>query len=206
MKRIASLPGLLLILGVLCGCSILPDSHPQDIYRFPPSELNPAAGNPLALSLRISRPTAQGVLDSTRIVVALAHNQFSVYQDARWNGPAPVLWRNFLLDAFYQDGRISRLSSEEDGVQPDLELGGTLHAFQSEYRNGAPHVVIRLDARLIHSATKRILAGRRFTATERPHGPQLPEVVAAFGRAGDSLAKELIEWTLEGARNETGQP
>lgn len=180
----------------LGACSVMPQSPPQDVYRLPPSTLGAGTGEPVDLSLRINRPVASELLDSSRIVVVPEGHRLSVYQGARWSASAPILWRDHLLDAFHNDGRIARLSGSAERVQADIELGGALRAFQAEYRAGVPEVVIQFDAHLVDSAGKRIIAGRRFVAREAVHGAQLPAVVDAFGRATDAMARELIDWTL----------
>ncbi|NLC71093.1 MAG: ABC transporter [Desulfuromonadaceae bacterium] len=186
---------LLLATVLLGGCSVLPEPRSQYIYRLPPSTVGVSQGQGIDVALRIARPSAGGLLDGARIVVVPESNQFSVYQDARWYSQAPLMWRDHLLDSFRNDGRIRRLSSDGDGVQPDFELGGTLRAFQSEYHDGVPHVVISIDARLVDNGNKRIISGSRFTVTEAVRGTQVPEVVAAFGKASDTLAEEIIDWT-----------
>lgn len=187
----------LLALSVGLGaCTVLPESPPQDVYRLPPSALSPAPGDVADVSLRVARPSASDMLSSTRIAVVPEGNRFSVYQDARWSSPVPTLWRNHLLDAFHKDGRIERLSSARENLRADVELGGILQAFQTEYAGGTPEVVIRFDAHLVDAGSKRILASRRFAVTEQVAGSQVPEVVEAFGRASDNLSRELIDWTL----------
>lgn len=103
-----------------------------------------------------------------------------------------------LLDDFHNDGRIVRLSSSAERLQADIELGGVLKkAFQTECpAGGVPEVVIRQDSRLAESTGKRIIASRRFEICEAANSARLPAVVAAFGRAGDALARALIDWTL----------
>ena len=70
--------------------------------------------------------------------------------------------RNRLVDAFRDNGRIAGLSSDETSLQADYFLSGDLRAFQTEYENGQPVVVIRFDARLVKSSGLRIVASRRF--------------------------------------------
>ncbi|NLV24678.1 MAG: hypothetical protein GXY54_07830 [Deltaproteobacteria bacterium] len=197
MKGYVSALCLVLAVALTGACSIIPEPRLQSIYRLPASTVAASSDRGIDVALRVCRPSAAGLLDGPRIVVVPESNQLSIYQDARWYSAAPLMWREHLLDSFRNDGRIRRLSSDGDGVQPDFELGGTLRAFQSEYRDGIPHVVISVDARLISNVSKRILAGERFTVVETVGGDQVPEVVAAFGRAADNLAKELIDWTLE---------
>ncbi|MBN1189695.1 MAG: membrane integrity-associated transporter subunit PqiC [Dehalococcoidales bacterium] len=187
----------LLLTAVVPGsCSIVPGDSPQSIYRLPRSAISLNGDKGVEVSLRIARPLAGGVLDSARIVVVPEQNNISVYPNVRWNSTAPVLIRDHLLDAFHNDGRIRRLSSDSEGLHADYELGGTLRSFQSEYRDGVPQVVISIDARMIDAVTQRIVAARRFTVIEGVKGTQVAEVVAAFGRASDALARELISWTL----------
>jgi cholesterol transport system auxiliary component len=185
------------VASALSACSLFPESTPQDIYRLPPSTVAASRGEAADIALRINHPAANDVLSSTRIVVVPEGNRLSVYTGARWSTPAPFLWRDHLLDAFRSDGRIARLSSAAEGLQADVELGGELRAFQTEYRAGLPEVVIRLDARLVEAASKRIIASRRFAVMEAVNGEDLPAVVDAFGRANDTLARELIDWTIQ---------
>lgn len=197
----AARAGLIALITLLAGCTLLPEPSPQDIYRLPPPSLQADPGPAVAVSLRVARPVAAGMLRGERIVVVPDDNLLSVYQGARWNAPAPMLWRDHLLDAFRHDGRIERLSSDAESLQADRELGGTLRAFQTEYRNGRPHAVIQLDVQLIDAASRRILDSRRFSVTEALDGEQAAAAVDALGRASDALIRELIDWTVQRLEN-----
>jgi len=187
---------LLWLLALLNGCSLLPGAKPVAIYRLPTTTMAAGHAPSVDRSLRIDRPYASGLLGSNRILVIPEGNRLSAYQGARWSSPAPVLWRDKLMDAFIRDGRIRHLSSDSDGLQADTELGGALCAFQSEYRSSAPVVVLCLDARLVDASSRRILASHRFEEREVPQGENVPAVVTAFGAASDRLARALIDWTL----------
>lgn len=190
----------LLAAALGAGCSILPKAEPMDVYVLPANP-PPAAANPaqLDLALRVIRPESPLHLAGQRIVVLPEGDRVSVYKGANWSDPVPVLVRNRLLDAFRADGRVGALSSDDRALYADLELDSDLRAFQSEYRAGAPEVVIRLDARLVQAGAQRILASRRFEVRQPVAGTQVPEVVRAFGSAGDTLAAEVVAWTLEQA-------
>jgi len=193
---------LLLAAVAINACTILPESPPQDVFRLPPSAIEARDGG-TDMSLRIARPSAGDVLNSVRIAVVPEGNRLSVYEGVRWSSPAPVLWRDQLLDAFRKDGRVEHLSSGGEGLRADFELGGALRAFQTEYREGKPEVTIHFDARLVETGSRRIVASRRFTATEAVAGDQVPAVVETFGQATDALAAELIDWTVRHMRQET---
>lgn len=188
---------IIVVVAGLSACNILPEASPQDVYRLPPSAVVATKAAPLELSLRIHRPSANELLSTSRIVVVPQGNRLNVYPNARWSSPAPALWCDHLLEAFGNDGRIARLSSGSERLQSNFELGGRLRAFQVEYRAGRPEAVIRLDVHLVESTDKQIIATRRLAVRETVKGEDIPAVVRAFGRASDTLAAELIDWTAQ---------
>ncbi len=186
--------------ALLQACTILPKAEPLDVYLLPSSATpSSAPAAPASWSLRIARPAAGVHLSGQRIVVVPEDNRISVYKGAGWSDPAPVLVRDRLLDAFRADGRIAALSSDDKQLQADFELDSDLRAFQSEYRDGRPEAVVRLDARLVHTATRRIVASRSFALSAPAADAAVPAVVQAFGSAGDRLAAEVVEWTVREA-------
>lgn len=197
MKSPLRLLGACSLAGLLSACSILPKAETPDLYRLPASQ-QPAHAEPAVnWSLRVNAPHTDQVLGGNRIAVLPKGDLLSVYKGARWSDNAPALLRDRLLDAFRADGRIAALSSDEANLQADLELGGDLRAFQSEYRNGRVEAVIILEAQLVRSASQRIVASRRFEVHQPAQGDQVPQVVSAFGQAADSLSAQVTGWTLQ---------
>ncbi|WHS60431.1 ABC-type transport auxiliary lipoprotein family protein [Pseudomonas sp. G2-4] len=190
---------ILLLAGLLLvgGCSILPKAEPSDVYRLPVTPTPASAGTPLNWSLRLANPQASEVLNSPNIAVIPHGNLLSSYAGSRWSDPAPVLLRNRLLDGFAQDGRVGLLSVADSNLQADLELGGQLQAFQTEYQGTAASVVIRLDALLVRGFDQRILASRRFEVRQPLTDVKVPAVVDGFGRASDRLTADVVNWTVE---------
>ena len=159
----------------------------------------PAATGAQAWSLRVVRPAAGVHLAGQRIVVMPEGNRVSVYQGVGWSDPAPVLVRDRVLEAFRADGRVGALSSDERQLHADFELDSDLRAFQSEYRGGRPEAVLRLDARLVHTASRRIVSSRSFEHRQASADPAVPAVVQAFGTAADRLSAEVVDWTVREA-------
>lgn len=181
---------------LLQACTILPTAEPVDVYLLP-AAVTPGAHAQAALgSLRIARPAAGVHLSGQRIVVVPEHNRVSVYKGAGWSDPAPVLVRNRLLDGFRADGRVATLSTDEKQLHADFELDSDLRAFQSEYRDGRPEAVVRLDARLVHTVTRRIVASQSFEVRAAAVDAEVPAVVKAFGAASDRLAAEVVDWAV----------
>ena len=158
---------------LLQACTILPKAEPLDVYLLPSAAPVPAsAAQAVPWSLRITRPAAGVHLSGQRIVVVPEGSRVSVYKNAGWSDPAPVLVRNRLLDAFRADGRVAALSTDDKQLQADFELDSELRAFQSEYRDGRPEVVVRLDARLVEQQGTQTLDSAReaMLAFERAMG------------------------------------
>lgn len=203
-----SVPRVLLAAALLSlgACSILPEQAPSDVYRLPTASTVSKGTSPVSWSLRVVRPKSSEALDSPHIAVIPEGNVISSYKGARWSDPAPVLLRNRLTDAFYRDGRVQSISTDDSNLQADFELGGELQAFQSEYRGTAIEVVIRLDARLADDR-QRIVANRRFEVHQPVADKQVPAVVSAFGQASDTLAAQVLQWTVEqGEKRYTAAP
>ena len=185
-----------IVLALVSGCSILPNPDPSDVYRLVSTQPT-TQGTPGSWSLRVAKPQTSEFLDSPRIAVVPDGNLISSYSNSRWSDPAPVLLRNRLLDGFQRDGRVTLLSTDETNLQADYELGGQLQAFQSEYSGKVVDVVIRLDARLVRGSDQRIIASRRFEVRQPVGDTKVPAVVAAFGKAGDQLNGQVVNWVVQ---------
>ncbi len=183
---------------LLASCSILPKVQAPNVYLLPSTPVRvDAKPTVLQQSLRIATPNAARALDSTRIAVVPRDNVINVYEGARWSDRAPRLLRDRLLDAFRTDGRFPALSSDDTRLQADLELTGDLRAFQTEYVQGAPVVVVSYDAQLVQG--NKIVAARRFDMRQPVAGKEVPQVVTAFGQATDQLAAQVIAWAAASA-------
>ncbi|MCO1951931.1 ABC transporter [Pseudomonas aeruginosa] len=191
LRRLSLAAGLA-ALATLGACSILPEAQVLQVYLLP-------VHNPPASAA--ARPG--DVLESPRIAVRPHGDEISVYQGARWSDPAPSLLRDRLMQAFQADGRVRGLSSDDSNLQADFELGGDLRAFQTEYPNGQASALIRYDARLVRTDDKRVVASRRFEVSQPVDGKKVAAVVSAFGKAGDTLSAQVLDWTL---RQASAQP
>lgn len=190
---------LLASFTLLGACSILPKTEPFDIYRLPAAQSSEGAshGAPQLWSLRLNKPQSSEALNSPNIAVIPQGNVIISYKASRWSDPAPVLLRNRLLDGFQRDGRVTLLSTDDSNYQADLELGGSLQAFQTEYQGPNAGVVVRLDAVLVRGYDQRLLASRRFEERQPLSDVSVPAVVAGFGQANDRLTAQVVAWTVE---------
>jgi cholesterol transport system auxiliary component len=198
--------GLIAALACLSSCSILP-KETLEVYQLPPSSIGIATGaDRLPWTLHISKADSSRVTDSQRVLILNHDNRISTYKSVRWSDPPPVLLRNHIATAFRADGRLSLVSDNNPNLARDLELSGDLVAFHVEYSNGMPVAIIRFYAVLAHPARNRSIAARGFESRQPVKGRGMPEVVAAFGRGADDVAREIIDWTIRhGGSIQAGQ-
>ena len=190
---------LLASFTLLSACSILPKPEPFDVYRLPSAQTSAAAshGTPQRWSLRLNKLQASEALNSPNIAVIPEGDVIISYKASRWSDPAPVLMRNRLLDGFQRDGRVTLLSTDDSNFQADLELGGGLQAFQTEYQGTSASVVVRLDALLVRGYDQRILASKRFEVRQPLSDVKVSAVVTGFGQASDQLTAQVVGWAVE---------
>ncbi|WLH35755.1 ABC-type transport auxiliary lipoprotein family protein [Pseudomonas sp. FP2196] len=185
--------------SLISACSILPKSEPSDVYRLPSAQVPASASSaaPQQWSLRLNKLQASEALNRPSIAVIPQGDVISSYKASRWSDPAPVLLRNRLLDGFQRDGRVTLLSTDDSNFAADLELGGNLQAFQTEYQGNQASVVVQVDALLVRGYDQRILASRRFEERQPLNDVQVPAVVAGFGQASDRLTAKVVAWAVD---------
>lgn len=188
----------LIVVLPLVGCSILPETPKLQVYLLPAHTAPAADGNhALAHSLRVAQPNTSQFLSGSRIAVQPQGAEITVYSNSRWSDPTPALLRNRLIEEFRSNGNFRSVSSDEDTLQADFELGGDLSSFQSIYRGNQGRVEIRFDARLVRTMGSQVLANRRFVVQQPINGRTMDDVVNAFGLAGDQLAEKIVTWALQ---------
>lgn len=199
-NRLLNIAALTLFALTLGACNVLPERPTVDLYQLPPSAIATApAGATEVPSLRLDRPRTSDALGGTRIMVMTSDNSFQAYPAARWSAPVPTLWRDWLLDAFWRDGRVSQLSASADGLQAQLELTGMLRGLHTEHLDGRSEAVVRYDVQLIDTRTRSIVASERFESRQALAGTSTADAVRALGSAADQLAADLIRWTVQAA-------
>lgn len=191
---------------LLTACSInLPERVPATVYSLPAPVLTESAEAPIMTGLRLSIPMTSDTLSGSRLMVRVDDGSFQVFPGARWETQIPQLWRDWLLDAFWQDGRIDGLSISSEGLQAAVELGGMLRAFNAQYSDSRTEAVIQYDVRLVDLETRTIIASQRFEVREPAQDNSAAATVQALGAAAERLARELIDWTVKEAGTSTAE-
>ncbi|HHQ6601045.1 TPA: ABC-type transport auxiliary lipoprotein family protein [Serratia fonticola] len=187
---------LLVLVAVmpLAACTILPPSPVQQVFLLPALPTAVDGGPASKQTVRIVQPNSNQFLNGTRIAVQPQGSEITSFSGSRWSDPAPLLLRNRLIQEFRTNGHFRSVSSDDDNLQADLELGGDLVSFQGVYNGQQGEVVIRFDARLVRTSDREAIANRSFVVREPIHGTSMDNVVQAFGLASDKLAAQTLAW------------
>lgn len=198
-RRLAVLRGLLLLalLSTLPACTLLSERDPDSLHLLPSADQPRSDDAPLPITLRVETPQAPTLLSGARILVMPEPNRLQAYQGARWSERTPLLLRDHFVEAFLQRGGLATTVDDNSPLSADVALVIDLRVFRSEYIEGTPVAVIRLDANLVDERDRRLLGSRRFEARATSEGTAVERVVEAFGRASDTLTADLIDWTQD---------
>lgn len=185
----------------LAACTILPPSPVQQVFLLPALPTAVDGGLASKQTVRIVQPNSNQFLNGTRIAVQPQGSEITSFSGSRWSDPAPLLLRNRLIQEFRTNGHFRSVSSDDDNLQADLELGGDLVSFQGVYNGQQGEVVIRFDARLVRTSDREAIANRSFVVREPIQGTSMDNVVQAFGLASDKLAAQTLTWARQQAAN-----
>jgi cholesterol transport system auxiliary component len=199
---------LLLATVLLAGCGILPKQETLALYDPTPQQMTfehtaDSAWPQVNWQLQISRPYADTMHDSARILVRPQPGELQVYKGAAWTQPAPDIVLDALVRAFADSGRLAGVARRGEGVSAQYELLLDLRRFESDYGDGAtPNARIELGARLVHNADNRVVASRVFDVTTPADGTAVSQINRAFEQCLGDATAQLIGWTLsEGQRD-----
>ena len=185
---------IVLVCLPLAACTVLPQRPVSQVWLLPAQPGAPAGGQTINRSLRVMQPNTSQFINSSRIAVQPQGAEITVYSGSRWSDSVPVLVRNRLTQELRTDGRFVSVSSDEDNLQADFELGGDLSSFQGVYSGKKGEVLIQFDARLVQTSDRRVIASQRFVIHQPISGSSMSQVVEAFGLASDRLAADILRW------------
>lgn len=203
-----------LALGLLAGCSALPDKPMRaTMYDFGPGPLAPVPTTRIAPLPPVAIDdvsTSGGALDNTAVLYRLAYadaQQLKPYAQARWSAPPAQLVRQRVRDqlgqrrAVFTAGSGLALNRTQNAVLPlllRLELEEFSHLFTAP---DASVGLIRMRATLVEvTPAGEKLLGQRSVVVQRPApSADAPGGVRALTAATDAAIAEIDQWLQQTA-------
>src|SRR5690606_3429594 len=153
MNRLSPLRHLaaLVLAASLGACSVLPEGESLRVFLLPGEALTASAAStaPLDLTLQIATPNASRALSGARVAVVPQPHHLSSDRGERSRDAARLLVRARLIEAVQQDGRRPSVVNADPNLRAELGRLSDMRAFQSQYLDGAPVVVVELHAHLV---------------------------------------------------------
>jgi cholesterol transport system auxiliary component len=198
-RRVPAIAAAILAAASLGGCvSLLPKTTPSRLYRFgveaPASQQAPDARGVGLEPIGFPREAmGDGIL-------TVQGAETSYIGGARWVGPASVLFRQALEQAFDTAAPGVHLRGRGEPGKLAASLGLEVVRFEADYPNakGAPVVRITLRARLSTVDARPILA-ETFDVAEPATDNRVTAIVAAYNRAATKALTSLAEWVDQNA-------
>ncbi len=183
--------------------SVLPDAGPPpSIYRLTVPELTAEGVDRAAWSIEIPRPTAPKALSTDRIALTDGPGDIAYAAGARWEAVTPRVLQDVLLETFDASGKVRAAVRPEDGIRAEYELRVEVRRFEAAYREGydrPPTALVRLDAKLIDTRTRQLVAAQGFRASELSNSVRMGDIIVAFNNVAARSAIEIADWTVASA-------
>jgi cholesterol transport system auxiliary component len=195
-----------LLLPVLAGCgalgAITDASAPKDAYTLSAPGAGPSVA-PGSRHLVVELPTSAGAMATDRIQIKPVAYQAQYLPDGAWSEPAPTLVQTLLVASFQNIGGFRLVGRSGAGLMPDYTLMTELQEFHAEPAGATPApLTIRISAMmtLIRESDRRIVATRRFTATDQVASDDTDSIVRGFDSALQPFLHDVVQWTATQAR------
>jgi cholesterol transport system auxiliary component len=195
----------LLAAALLAGCTLLPERAAISTFRLPDPQMPTADDAPVPITLRVLTPAATPPLNSTRILVNPRGLEVQAYSGARWSNSPPLLLRDYWIDSLRKNGSLKAVISDASSAGSELSLSSDLTRFQLVYQQGEPAVVVQVDAQLLETDSRRVLAARRFQSRQPVEDQPVEAVIAGFGVASERVTRDMVTWLHSVSRDFYGE-
>ncbi len=189
----------LAVLPAAAGCTLVDlgrEEAPQLFVLTPKSTFREDLPE-ITHQLVIEVPVASEGLDTHRIALRRTPLTLDYFAGARWTERAPRLVQTLLVESFENTRRIVSVARDGTDLRADYHLKTELREFQAEYTgDGPPTARVRLNAKLVASRRRNIIASRTSETRLRATSSAMEPVIASFDAALGRVMRELVEWTL----------
>ena len=198
LRRTLPLLAALLLSGCAAITSISDATTTLQAYGLRAPADAPEVGGNLRRDLVIEPPTADGALDTDRILIRPDPFEVAYLPNARWTDTAPVMLQNLMLRSFEDTGALRYVGRRPLGGSSDYLLVSKLTDFQAELGPDGEAVTarVRLTAHLVRGRDAQILGSRTIQTTAPATSTEPASVVAGLNGATSAALQDLTIWAL----------
>jgi ABC-type uncharacterized transport system auxiliary subunit len=181
----------------LSGCvSILPKPDVPLALIELPAERAKAPSAPLRADVAVMPPDAGRAYAG--VDIAVRSEQEVVYlADVRWADNAPRLLQGAVIESLSKAGGDGQVAPGQLGARVDYDVRWRVIDLSTGY--GVAPVRAEVEASLVDSRNRRIIAQQRFSATEVPSSAKPRDRAAALAIAAQSVADQVAGFVAEKA-------
>lgn len=185
---------MLIFSGLMTACTVFPTPEAPRVMDFPVPKTLQKSSSTQPQSLRIDTPFASEPLNSTRILAKPEPWEFRVYGGVRWRDTVPVILRDMLVGTFRESSGFRDVTPDTGPGTTDLTLATEITAFHTLSQGSSTRATVAIYGQLIDNRSRVTLCSDRFIVSSPANESDIDSVVQAFGKAGERLALEVIEW------------
>ncbi len=194
--------GFALALSLLsAGCvSVLPEPVvPAALISLPADRAKPPVA-PLEADVTVYPPDSARSWAGSDIAVA-NQQELIFLSDVRWADTGPRLLQIAVVDALSGASGSGRAMTAQQATRTDYDLRWRIVDLSVSPQEGP--VQARVEATLVDSQTRRVVAQQVFSADGRPTGRSQRERAAALAVAAQNLADQVAAFVAAEARPKT---
>ncbi len=198
MKQLLGRSGLILLLAVLQGCSVLPrpEAVAVDHYTLDTPTVALAESAADAPVLLIARPQVRADLDTPRMAYRQQAHSLRYYARSRWSDAPAQLLLPGLIEAFEASGAFAAVLRTGSPATPRLRLDTELLEFSLDYRSQPGVFQLRLRAQLVDLSSRRVLASHIFSVDQALQEQSPYAGAQAANAAWQQLLPEVLSFCI----------
>ena len=183
---------------VLSGCGTVLQGPPiPQLYVLRP-QLPASMGPRVNWRLGVAAPDAVASLDTQRIALTRSSTTLDYFANAAWTDRLTLIIQRQLIQAFDTTGRINSVDRDTSGLEADFVLQTEIRDFQARYDtpDGAPQVVVAIQAKLARMPQREIAANINATQQAMAGANEINSIVVAFNQACGAAIGQIVNSTL----------
>lgn len=183
---------------LIVGCSPLKLPNPTMYQLAPTMPVTASANRPVAETLLVSLPQNAAGYDSEKMAYVQHQYQIGYFTKNQWvDNPASML-QPLMVEALQNSHHFAAVTGAPFSGLTDWRLDTTVLSLQQDFLTRPSQIELIVDARLVQTATQRIVAGKRFTVTvpapiDTPYGG-----VQAANQATTLFLQQLTQFVAKG--------